>query len=79
MSNEDAQQLQGSALGRGSFSPRSCERYLLKSLCEQRVPRCSRVSRELGTWQCWASASLQPGLLCFVAFRTSTMGIKSLM
>lgn len=38
MSNEDAQQLQGSALGRGSFSPRSCERYLLKSPCEQRYP-----------------------------------------
>lgn len=71
MCNDDAHQLQGSTLGRGSFFTCPCEHYLPKSPCGQRDPRHSRASGELGTWQCQAPASLQPGLLRPVAFLTS--------
>lgn len=71
MRNEDAHQLQGSTLGRGSFFSCPCEHYLPKSPCGQRDLRRSHASGELGTWQCQAPASLQPGLLCPMAFPTS--------
>lgn len=71
MCNEDAHRLQGSTLDTGSFFPCPSEHCLPKSPCGQRDPKRSHASRELGTWQCQAPASLQPGLLCPVAFPTS--------